>query len=300
METYITKLITNLPNEKIGKINLILDGGAFSGSYILGSLYYIKELEKLKKIKVNKMSGCSIGSILCILYKLDDLDYCTHVYSKIRKYFKQNGNLYIIYEVMNELIDKMDENFYKICNKKIFLTYYDIKYCKSVVKCNFNSNKEIIDTMVKSSYIPYICGTNILYKERYLDGLNPYIFNRGKTIFINLCMDYKCITGMLNIKNEINNVERILYGILDIHTFFLTQKPTAMCYYIDNMTNYQKLLHTVRLIIINIITHLSYISYYIFQHFKTSNNYLKYNYVFSNITHYVKKSIFNYIKYFMV
>lgn len=298
MKLYVDKLITNLSNKKYGKINLILDGGAFSGSYILGSLYYIKELERRRKIKIDKMSGCSIGSILCILYKLNDLDYCSQVYSRIRECFKNNGNLYILYDIMKELQDKMDKDFYIKCNNKIFLTYYDIKYSTCVVKSRFNSNEEIIDTMIKSSYIPYICGKDVLYKNRFLDGLKPYTFKKGKTLFINLCMDYKCIIGMMNIKNEINNVERILYGILDIHTFFMTEKPTSMCYYIDNMTLYQRLLHTVRLIIINFITQTSYLSYYVFEIMNTSDS--PYSNTLCNMSIYLKRIINNYIRYFMV
>ena len=45
MDVFIDKLIKNLPEYNHGSINLILDGGAFSGSYILGSLYYLKYLE---------------------------------------------------------------------------------------------------------------------------------------------------------------------------------------------------------------------------------------------------------------
>ena len=45
-----------------------MDGGAFSGSYILGALYYIKKMEETNHVKVNKLSGCSIGSLLCIIF----------------------------------------------------------------------------------------------------------------------------------------------------------------------------------------------------------------------------------------
>ena len=66
MDIYINKLIENIPNQSYGEINVIMDGGAFSGSYILGALHYLKIMEKRKSIKIDKLSGTSIGSILCI------------------------------------------------------------------------------------------------------------------------------------------------------------------------------------------------------------------------------------------
>ena len=138
METYIDKLITNIPNTDYGNINLILDGGAFSGSYILGTLYYIKRMETIGRLKVDKMSGCSIGSILCILYLLNDLDYCNEVYSRIRNYFKEHGNLHVITSIMKDLQKRLPKGFYKRCNDKIYLSYYDIGTINISCKVNIN------------------------------------------------------------------------------------------------------------------------------------------------------------------
>jgi hypothetical protein len=300
MDIYINKLINNLPNKKFGDVDLVLDGGAFSGSYILGTLYYIKALEKQNKIKINKMSGCSIGSILCILYKLNELDYCCEVYTKIREYFKINGNLFIITEIMNELLEKMPKDFYKLCNNKIYLSYYNIENNSYVVKKKFKSNKDIAETILRSSYIPFICGTYVLHRNKYLDGLKPHVFKGNKTLFINLCMDYKCISGMMNIKNEVNNMERILSGVLDIHKLFITNIPTNMCYFIDNMRFSQKILHIFRLILIYVMTSLSYLIYHGCNVLKSYPNLTKYSYFLKIIKTYIKKLIYTYMRYFMV
>jgi hypothetical protein len=300
MKIYIDKLINNLPDIDYGDVNLILDGGAFSGSYILGTLYYIKELEKLNRINIKKMSGCSIGSILCILYKLNDLDYCCEVYTKIREYFKIHGNLCILQDIMSDLLTRMPEKFYRKCNNKIFLSYYDVKNNRSVVKKKFKNNSDLIETMYRSSYIPFICGRHILYKNRYIDGLKPYVFPKEKTIFVNLCMDYKCLTGMLNIRNEVNNMERIMTGILDIHTFLLTGNPTSMCYFTDNMTYSQKILHIFRLLIINIIISISYLMYHGYQSIKNNQSFMKYNDIIKILKTYFKKITYTYLKFFMV
>ena len=63
IKTYINKLIENLPdeikenarNKTPIKIDLILDGGIFNGSYLVGALYFIKEMESRKYIKVERI-----------------------------------------------------------------------------------------------------------------------------------------------------------------------------------------------------------------------------------------------------
>lgn len=305
MQIYINKLIHNLPDKHYGEINLILDGGAFSGSYILGALYYIKELEKEGKITIKKLSGCSIGSILCILYELDDLDFCASVYSLIREHFKKYGNLFILNDIMTQLLNKMDNDFYKRCNNKIFLSYHDVRKNKSVVRKKYKNNNDLLETILKSSYIPLICGKRLLYKNRFLDGLMPHVFQDEKSLFINLCMDYKYIMGMLNIKNEVNNIERVMNGILDIHAFLLNEYPGNMCYYINDITspkiNYsQKILHIIRLIIIQIIVGSSYLIYHGYNSIKDHPSFVKYYYFVDISRIYIQKFIYAYLRYFMV
>ena len=61
--TYINTLIDNLNlNEsKPLELDLVLDGGGFKGSYLLGSLLYLNELEKKNYIKINRiLTGVAI------------------------------------------------------------------------------------------------------------------------------------------------------------------------------------------------------------------------------------------------
>ena len=49
IENYVNKLtITINCSQKIIEIDLVLSGGAFNGSYILGALYYLKNMEEKK------------------------------------------------------------------------------------------------------------------------------------------------------------------------------------------------------------------------------------------------------------
>ena len=113
-------------------------------------------------------------------------------------------------------------------------------------------------------------------------------------------MDYKCIIGMLNIKDEINNIERILTGILDIHDFFIKKRPSSMCYYIHEMNVSQKILHIFRLIITHIIIFISYIGYHVYQLFEIDIYYPKYGNLLNQTNYYLKQIIYTYIRYFMV
>jgi hypothetical protein len=297
MEIYINKLIENIPNESYGEIDLIMDGGAFSGSYILGALHYLKIMEKNKKLKIDKLSGTSIGSILCILYKLNDLEYASKVYKYIRTYYKTNGNLFVLSNVMKNIrTNLMKRDFYKKCNNKVYITYYDIENNIHVVKNKYKNNKDLCDTVVRSSYIPWICGENIFYKNKYIDGLKPHIFNNKRTLFINLSMDYKLIHGFLNIKNEINNIERVMNGVLDIHSFFINKKSTNMCFYLDKMSYGQKILHTIRISVIYIVVSGFSMGHYFNRTFYSS----KFDNIFKTFSLYIKPYIHNYLKLYLV
>ena len=82
IENYVNKFIENLSDDsKIYKeIDLVLDGGAFNGSYLVGALYFLKEMEKRKYIKIDRISACSIGSIVAFLYYIDALDLMPVLY----------------------------------------------------------------------------------------------------------------------------------------------------------------------------------------------------------------------------
>lgn len=296
METYINKLIENIPNQSYGNINLILDGGAFSGSYILGGLLYLKQMELRNKIKIDKLSGTSIGSILCVLYKMNNLEYASNVYSNIRDYYKENGNLHILSDTMNNIRKRMKPTFYKKCNYKVYITYYDISKNMHVIKKKYYNNKDLCDSIIKSCYIPYICGENFYYKGKYIDGLQPYLFEDKRSLFMNLSMDYKIMYGILNIKNEVNNIERVMNGILNIHNFFSNKKSTNMCFYVDKMSYIQKILHSIRVFIIYlIISGFSFI-YYVHKTFNMDNVLEK----METYICFIKPQIYNYLKLYHV
>jgi predicted acylesterase/phospholipase RssA len=63
----------------------VLDGGVFNGSYHVGALYFLKEMERRNYIKINRISGCSVGSIVAFLYYIDSLDLMPKLYEIINE-----------------------------------------------------------------------------------------------------------------------------------------------------------------------------------------------------------------------
>jgi predicted acylesterase/phospholipase RssA len=86
------------------EIDLILDGGLFNGSYLVGALYFLKEMEKRNYIKINRVSSCSIGSIIGFLYFIDDLDIIQIFYNIILNHLKKNHNFNIITNLKNGVL----------------------------------------------------------------------------------------------------------------------------------------------------------------------------------------------------
>lgn len=262
IETYIKKLIKNLP-QKNGtnipqRIDLVLDGGIFNGSYLVGALYFLKEMEKKNYIIIERISGCSIGSITGLLYLIDSLDIVEQLYIHLLNCLKKNYNLSIIKDLKIYLKDRITEDICDKVNHKLYINYNNISDNKKHVKKVYKDVDELIDTIIKSCYIPFFIDNNLLYKEKYIDGLNPYIFEKEhgkKILFIDL-YGFDKIFQTLNVKNEKTNFHRILSGLLDIHTFYIKQSNTYMCSYVDEWNIINRFLYSIKLCIEKIIIYL--------------------------------------------
>ena len=252
---YVNKLIENLPDNFKNsdtplKIDLILDGGLFNGSYLVGALYFLKEMERRGYVKIERISGCSVGSIAAFLYFIDGLELMSDLYASFLKEFKKKHNLSFIKKLKPYLGDKIPVDVCDKVNNKLYITYNNIKQGTKPVKCTYKNVDEILETIIRSSYIPYLIDGHILHNNKCIDGFTPYIFNKEpnkKILYLDL-FGYDKIFNLLNVKNEKNNFHRILTGLLDIHGFYIKQTNTQMCSYVNdwsitNITfNYIKLL----------------------------------------------------------
>ena len=131
IEDYVNKLIENLPIKdnikECQQIDIILDGGIFNGSYLVGGLYFIKEMEKRHYIKIDRISGCSIGSIVGFLYFIDSLDIMPTLYNIVNDEFKSTFSLTMLKNLKKHLIGRIPNDICDKINNKLFITYYNIK-----------------------------------------------------------------------------------------------------------------------------------------------------------------------------
>lgn len=239
MNDRISKLVDNLPDPLFTKtINLVCDSGAFNGSYLYGGLLYLKELEKKRIISINKISGSSIGSLFSFLYLIDELDKSEKYYEIIRNGFKENFCLSSFKDSLYSMLEIFPDNIYTKVNNRLYINYYNIQTNKEEIKSTFLSNEEIIETIISSSFIPYLMDGTLCYKGR-IDGCNPYIFKKrtiddDKILFIRLT-SFSKLKKMMHIKGEYNNSERLLEGALDLHKFFKGEK-SLLCSWVNNWT----------------------------------------------------------------
>ena len=238
---YVIKLIDNLPDDiKHAKepvlIDLVLDGGVFNGSYLVGALYFLKEMEKRNYIKIDRMSGCSVGAIVALLYHMDALELMHQLYEMIKIDFSQTYKLQFVRELKKYLADRIPDDIMQKVNHKLFISYHNIKKDCKQVKSTYKDVDDIIQTNIKYSYIPFLIDGNILYENKYMDGITPYIFSKEpnkKILYLDL-YGYDKIGNLLNVKNEKTNFHRILSGLLDIHSFYIKQSSTQMCSYVND------------------------------------------------------------------
>lgn len=256
---YINNLLNNTPKEIISQykhnqqhVDIVFEGGLFNGSYESGFMYYLKKMEKLNYIIVDKLSGCSIGSIQGLLYfaKSEDYEFLNRkLYHISYKQLKNHNNVNIFDELFQCIKDILPDNILDKINNRLYISYFNIKIEKQVVKSYYKNIDDLFDTIRKSCSVPIISDNNIFYKKKYMDGLYPYIFNKNKNkriIYLNIS-NLSYLFGIFSIKNERKtNIPRILDGIYDTHLFFTTNYTTNMCSYVDK---WSILLKTKRLLI---------------------------------------------------
>jgi hypothetical protein len=276
IDEYVNKLIENLPDEsrKLQRLDLVLDGGIFNGSYLVGGLYFIKEMEIRKYVKIERISGCSIGSIVAFLYLIDSMDLMPKLYDIVKNDFKNNFSLNTLKKLKIHLKDRIPPDICNKVNGRLFICYNNIKKQKKVIKSNYKNVDDIIDTIIKSCYIPFLIDNNMLYKNKYIDGINAYIFKRepNKKILHMELFGYDKFAYALNIKNEKTNFHRILTGLLDIHSFYIKKCNTSMCSFVEDWNIINKFRHNIKLVIELIVVYaiyfINYIKKYISQDIK--------------------------------
>ena len=261
LKVFINSLIENIPEKHLPEeLDLVLDGGAFNGMYMLGGLFYIKELEQREKIKVKRISGCSIGAMLGLLFILDKMDVAIEYSKHAYKYLRKHQNLKKTFEFLKvKFYEIVKEEDLQLINKKYYLTFFDTNKCKQIIKKTYKSREDLLDCILKSCYVPYLIEKKLTDQDGCIDGAFPYIFKskerKRKILFFNLLSINK-IKNMIFIKDEKNVYPRLLEGLMDTHTFFDKNKANNMCSYVNNWGITDILLFRLREIITIIIIYI--------------------------------------------
>jgi hypothetical protein len=240
-------------NKEEKEINIAFSSGGFNGPIGMGIGMYLKKLEEYKYIKVNRVSGSSIGALLSLWYIMTDVNdekmftFFEKHFTYAINHFKKNKNL-SIYRTFIELyvykIFKTDDM--SSINKRLYITYSDTKKYKKITVCKYKNREHLIDCITRSGYLPYITDRNSKYKERYIDGIYPYIFcdekkkkkNQKDTLFVNMMCKSHILTSMS--VNDINIYKKLFIGINDVNEFFTTGKST-LCIYTKDITYKNKI-----------------------------------------------------------
>ena len=253
---YIENMIDNYPlslKQELSanpiQMNIVLEGGAFNGSYLTGCLFYLQELEKKGYIRIHKLSACSIGSLLSLGYFIKDkiklLEINDLIYNIAYNQLKTKGNINIFEKVFELLKEYVTYDILQKVNNKLYITYFNVNTGKQKIVYKYKSTDHLLDVIRRSCSFPFIVDQNLSYKNKYIDGMYPYIFSKSqnsnrKTLYLNL-HNYNYLLGALFIKNEKTNMKRIFVGLVDMHIFFTSKRNTEFCSYVHDWSLFQKL-----------------------------------------------------------
>jgi len=258
MQEYIKALILNVDHSKLKKeINLIFDGGAFNGGFAAGVAMYIKCMEQHGLVKINKLSGCSIGSVIALWYACGCNDNALTFFEATTTSFQDTMDLRELQKNIKAFVHSLfPAGDVSALKDKLYINFYDTHKHKQKVISNFKNVEHLIDCILQSCHIPYIIDGNARYNERYIDGILPHIFtgaSAGDSLFIKLITLHKCTRAMV-VKCETNIHYRLLSGVADANEFFTTGS-SDMCSYVSQWSYFNILqLRSREMIIIFIIS----------------------------------------------
>jgi hypothetical protein len=170
------------------------------------------------------------------LYLIDSLQLAEKLYGLFFKNFKKEHHLTLLTNLQELLKDYIPKTICKKIKNRFYVTYYNMNIYKKIIKHDYKNINDIIDCLIRSCFVPVVINGNLLHENKYMDGINPHIFEiqpKRKILYLDL-YGYDKLFNMICVKNEKTNIHRILNGMLDIHTFFIKQQNTHMCSYVNN------------------------------------------------------------------
>lgn len=147
-------------------IDVVLEGGGFNGSYELGVLLFLKELEKKNIVKVHRISGASIGAVFAVAYITDFLYPSIDYYTSLRECWRDTLNMKQFHSMIDAICgDISQEVFDALRENKIYITYLDVNKKEQVVQSSFQNIEDLRKALIKSTFIPYVMNEEIVYRD---------------------------------------------------------------------------------------------------------------------------------------
>ena len=243
LKEYVKSLVQNVDKQTLPKkIELVFSSGGFNGFFAMGAAMYVLELKRQGLIKIGRISGSSIGSLvalLCLMDKNEDIDeWFTDIVSCLRT----NHNLAKYHDMVRSSIMKFfpDDDMSRV-NGRLFVNFHDLKKRKKRVVSKYRNRDHLIECVLRSGHIPHVVDGNIRYKERYSDGISPYVFRAspGAEILFVEIMTFNKLCHLIPRKTEINPQSRLLIGVADANEFF-TRGSSDMCSYVGQWSTLRK------------------------------------------------------------
>ena len=248
LNSYIKSLVNNADYQNIPmNIDVVFDGGAFNGIIEQGIAMYLKTMEENGKIKVHRVSGCSIGAFIALVYVTNKFFDFEASFLRISKHLKEHHNLLECARTAKTYIfEQLTENdIYKL-NDTLYITYYDMELSQQVTVSRFDSREQLYECIMRTSHIPFLSNKEFKYNERYVDGLTPHIFKDGKrnALFVST-LTRKKICRMMISSVETNCTSRLITGVADADDFF-SRRSSDVCSWVNDWRFYHFYLFRVR------------------------------------------------------
>jgi len=239
LKQYIRALTVNVKPELFPQeLNIIFDSGAVNGLLGIGAALYLLHLEELNYIKVNKISGCSVGSLISVWYICGCPDSMYSEIEALFNHYKTHKNFFLYKEIVGRVVQELfpqDADIERL-NGILYINYYDTKQKKQCVISNFKDREHLIRCILRSSHVPFITNACHKLEDCYVDGIAPYIFSEDKqkqckNLFIKL-IEFTSPLKTMNIKGDENIYSRLIRGIVDTNEFFINGS-SSICSYVN-------------------------------------------------------------------
>ena len=245
LKEYVKALVQNIDKQTLPKeVDLVFSGGAFNGFFAMGVAMYVLELRRQGLVKIRRLSGCSIGSVVALwcLVKDDEDEDVDEWFAGMVSCIRTNHNLAKYHDIVRSGIMKLlpDDDMSRV-NGRLFINFHDLKKRKKRVVSKYRNRDHLIECVLRSGHLPHIIDGNIRYKGRYLDGLSPYVFNETpgvEVMFIEI-VTFNKLYHFIPHRTEINPQSRLLIGVSDANEFF-TRGSSDMCSYVSQWGLFRK------------------------------------------------------------